>query len=138
MSSPRSPDPLLQNYLDRVLDVIATVGSTAIEEQSIIERVAFTDLHATIRFYDLSHLSVWLRMRITRSVLLPLRYSFHYMTADQVTIFRYDNSDYHPGLPHSPHHKHEGADERVIGCPQPSVGQIRDEIAAYLKDRGKP
>ena len=61
------------------------------------------------------------------------KYSFHYIDADNTTIFRYDNSDYHPGLPHAPHHKHEGTDERVIGCPQPSVSEIRDEIAAYLK-----
>ena len=60
------------------------------------------------------------------------------MTADEDTIFRYDNARHHHDLEHFPHHKHEGADERVIGCPQPSVGQIRDEIAAYLKDRGKP
>lgn len=63
-----------------------------------------------------------------------LLHSFHYMTADNTTIFRYDNSDYHPGLPHAPHHKHEGADERVIGCPQTSVSAIRDEIDAYLKE----
>ena len=55
------------------------------------------------------------------------------MDASNTTIFRYDNSDFHPGLPHEPHHKHEGADERVIGCPQPSISTIRDEIAAHLK-----
>ena len=64
---------------------------------------------------------------------LVLLYSFQFMTADGTTIFRYDNSDFHPGLPHEPHHKHEGADERVIGCPQPSISTIRDEIAAHLK-----
>ena len=63
-----------------------------------------------------------------------LLYSFQFMTADGSTIFRYDNSEHHYGLPNFPHHKHEGADERVAGCPQPSIGLIRDEIAAYLKD----
>lgn len=55
------------------------------------------------------------------------------MDASNTTIFRYDNSDFHPGLPHFPHHKHEGEDERVVGCPQPSMHEIRDEIEAYLK-----
>ena len=64
---------------------------------------------------------------------LLLDYSFHYMTADNATIFRYDNIGRHSGLPHEPHHKHEGADERIIGCPQPSISTIRDEIAAHLK-----
>ena len=133
MSSAKPSDPLLRNYFDRVLDVLATVGSTAIEERTIIERMAFTDLRATIRFYDRSHLRVWLRMRISRDIPLPLRYSFHYMTAANATIFRYDNVDHHPDLENFPHHKHIGASERVVGCPQPSVAQIRDEIAAYLE-----
>ena len=60
-------------------------------------------------------------------------YSFHYMTASDSTIFRYDNREHHPGLPHFPHHKHEGADERVVGCPQPSMHDIRDEIETHLK-----
>ena len=55
------------------------------------------------------------------------------MTADGYTIFRYDNARHHHDLEYFPHHKHEGADERVVGCPQPSVAQIRDEIAAYLE-----
>lgn len=64
---------------------------------------------------------------------LVLLYSFQYMTADGTTIFRYDNIGHHPGHPYAPHHKHEGADERVIGCPQPSVSEIRNEIEAHLK-----
>ena len=64
---------------------------------------------------------------------IVLLYSFHYMTAENSTIFRYDNSEHHYGLPYFPHHKHEGADERVVGCPQPSISLIRDEIEAYLK-----
>ena len=65
-----------------------------------------------------------------------MAYSFHYMTGDDVTIFRYDNARHHPGLPNSPHHKHEGPEEVVIGCPRPSIRAIRDEIAAYL-DAGR-
>ncbi len=64
---------------------------------------------------------------------LVLLYSFQFMTFDGTTIFRYDNIGHHHGLPHFPHHKHEGPDERVSGCPQPSVSLIRDEIEAYLK-----
>ena len=64
---------------------------------------------------------------------MVLLYSFQYMTAEGTTIFRYDNREHHHGLPHFPHHKHVGPDERVIGCPQPSVSMIRDEIEAHLK-----
>lgn len=67
------------------------------------------------------------------NVPLVILYSFQFMNLDGSTIFRYDNSEHHHGLPNFPHHKHEGADERVIGCPQPSISTIRDEIVAHLK-----
>ena len=123
----------MHDYLDRVIDVLVTAGSTAIEERAV-RRMSGTlvDLRAAIRFYDRSYLSVWMRVRISRSNLSLQRYAFHYMTADSTTIFRNDNSDYHPGGEYAPHHKHIGADERLIDCPQPTIRQIRDEIAAHL------
>ena len=78
-------------------------------------------------------MEVSMTLDIARHIPLPLLYSFQYMNMDGTTIFRYDNIGYHPGLPHFPHHKHEGADERVVGCPQPSMHDIRDEIEAHLK-----
>ena len=78
-------------------------------------------------------MEVQMTVGIMEDTPLVLLYSFQYMTADGTTIFRYDNIGHHPGLPHEPHHKHEGADERVVGCPQPSISLIRDEIEAYLK-----
>ena len=125
---------MLRNYLNRVVDVPVTAGSTAIEERDVVPlSETLADLRATIRFYDRSYMSVWMRIRISRDNLSLQRYAFHYMTADSVTIFRYDNSDYHPGGENDPHHKHIGASERVIDCPQPSVRQVRNEIAAYLE-----
>ena len=91
------------------------------------------EMNAVVTFPGPSYLNIRLVAIVSNDIPLLDRYSFHYMTADNATIFRYDNSDYHPGLPHFPHHKHEGADERVVGCPQPSVSAIRDEIVAHLK-----
>ena len=62
-----------------------------------------------------------------------LLYSSQYMTAGGTTIFRYDNSEHHLGLPNFPHHKHEGRMSEWVGCPQPSISLIREEIAAHLK-----
>jgi hypothetical protein len=64
-------------------------------------------------------------------------YSFHFMDSLDKTVFRYDNARHHHDLEHFPHHKHEGADERVVGCLQPSVAQIRDEIVAYLDNEAR-
>ena len=91
-----------------------------------------SSLIATILFHNGNRLGVRLKARLYDDIPLLSDYSFHYMTANEDTIFRYDNSDYHPGLEHYPHHKHDGSSGRIIGCPQPSVRQVRDEIAAYL------
>ena len=87
-----------------------------------------------MRFKESSHLFVWMRTGVFSDEPWLLRYSFHYMTNEGTTIFRYDNSDHHRGLEHHPNHKHEGANERVIDFPQPSIRAIRDEIVAYLNN----
>ena len=128
-------DPLITNYVDRALDVLLTAGGESIEAFSlrpIYETLA--RMRAVIRFHDGSSLALRMRVDISEGFPSVRDYSFHYMTADGTTIFRYDDSDYHPGGEHDPHHKHIGASERVIDCPQPSVASIRDEIAAYLSN----
>ena len=60
-------------------------------------------------------------------------YSIHFMDDDDNTVFRYDNSRHFLGAGDSPHHKHEG--ERVFICPQPTIRQIRNEIADCLTRR---
>lgn len=87
---------------------------------------------ATIRYPDGSRLSVRLIVDIYPGKGIWRVYSFHYMTGNGVCIFLYDNSIYHPEVSAFPHHKHEGADERVIACREPSIRMIRDEIEAYL------
>ena len=126
--------PLLETYFDRSLDVLLTTGGISIEQRSRIplsENQAL--LRAVMTFPGPSFLHVRLEATISNDTPFLSEYRFHYMTDSNATIFRYDNSDYHPGLPYAPHHKHEGADERVIGCPQPTMHEIRDEIAAHLK-----
>lgn len=56
----------------------------------------------------------------------------HFMDSADTTVFRYDNARHHRELENFPHHKHTGAGEHVADCPEPTVGQIRDEVADYL------
>ena len=126
-------DPLIANYANRVVDALSTAGSTAIKAFSIRPvNSTLARMRAIVRFHDGSSLSIRMRVDFPEGFPAVSDYSFHYMTSADVTIFRYDNSDYHPGGEHAPHHKHIGADERLIDCPQPTVRQIRDEIAAHL------
>ena len=127
-------DPLLVLYIERVLAILLSIYGAEIEYSDPPHEIeGVVRFHASIRFSGGSRLYVRLAMDAPDGFPRRRFYAFHYMTADNATIFRYDNSDYHPGLPHEPHHKHEGESGRVIGCPQPSVSAIRDEIETYLK-----
>ena len=131
-------DPLFPQYIERTVDTLVTAGAVSLETE--IEELAENEaiMEATITFPQGFRLEVDLIVSLFRSTPIRRAYSFHFMDSADATIFRYDNARHHHNLEHFPHHKHLGADERVMGCPQPTIGQIRDEIAAYLKDRGKP
>ena len=130
-------DPSIQNYLERTLNVLLSAGAEDIDRTEIREtRGGYAKLEAVIRFPDGSLLNLNLTLSTSREPPVWLAYSFHYMTEEGLCISRYDNADHYRGLIHSPHHKHEGPNERVAGCPQPSVRIIRDEIEAYLIANG--
>ena len=118
--------------MERVLDVLLTAGSEALERLVIRdEGENGVRLLAAIKFQD-SQLDVMMLARVSDERPIVREYSFHYMTDNNATIFRYDNSLHHSDLPTFPDHKHTGVDEQVTAHPQPSVSAIRAEIAAYL------
>ena len=127
-------DPNIQAYLERTLNVLLYAGAESVDLLDIREtRGGSAKLDAIIRFpYD-SLLDVSLTLDVSTEPPQWLAYSFHYMTGDSVCIFRYDNAGHYRGLQHFPHHKHEGHDERVSDCPQPSARTIRDDIEAHLR-----
>ena len=131
-------DPQLSLYMERTIDVLVTAGAEALE--TVFEELDENEavMNATIRFSQGYRLETDMVVSVSEDEPMRAAYSFHFMDSLDKTVFRYDNARHHHDLEHFPHHKHEGADEHVIGCPQPSVGQVRDEIVAYLKDRGKP
>ena len=126
------PDSLAQTYAERVLEILS--GREGMEESSLLRdsEEGLAVLAAVVRYPDGSRLAVRLIVDIDIGKRIWRVYSFHYMTRDGACIFRYDNSRYHPEVSTFPHHKHEGPDERVSECPEPSIRKIRDEIEAYL------
>ena len=124
-------DPLIENYLRRVADVFMSAGVVSLEELTIedIENNRGR-LGATMRFPGGNRLSVRVQAGVQDDRPDLRSYSFHFMDGGDNTIFRYDNSRHFHGAGDSPHHKHEG--ERVFICPQPTIRQIRNEIADYL------
>ena len=129
-------DPLIENYLRRVADVFMSAGVESLEELTIADVENDQGLlDTTMRFPGGCRLSVNTRAGVQDDRPDLRSYSIHFMDGDDNTIFRYDNSRHFPGAGDSPHHKHEG--ERVFICPQPTIRQIRNEIADYLI-RGQP
>ena len=125
-------DPLFSQYMERAVDVLVTAGAVNLETE--LEELTETEaiMEATIRFPQGYRLEVDLIVSHIRGVPIRRVYSFHFMDSTDTTVFRYDNARHHRELKNFPHHKHIGAGERVTGCPEPTVGQIRDEIAAHL------
>ena len=123
--------PLLSDYLIRVADVLLSAGAESLEELTLrAEGYDLARLVMTARFPGGCRLSVHMRSGVQYDRPDLRSYSFHFMDCDDNTIFRYDNSRHFPGAGDSPHHKHEG--EKVFLCPQPTIRQIRNEIADCL------
>ena len=128
-------DPRLSIYIERALDLLATAGAESLERE--VEELDEDEavLEATIGFPLAYRLEVDMTVSFLKDRPIRRAYSFHFMDGSNATVFRYDNARHHRDLEHFPHHKHIGASERVIDCPQPSIASIRDEIAAYLEGK---
>lgn len=62
-------------------------------------------------------------------------YAYQYMDAEQVLVFRYDNTGHHKklDLPTYPHHKHVGSEETVVASSAPSLADVLNEIVMMVE-----
>ncbi len=64
-------------------------------------------------------------------------YAFHYMSADETLIFRYDNAPHFPKLLSAPYHKHVGEND-VIAALQLHPQKAAQEVEAHpISEAGK-
>ncbi len=63
-----------------------------------------------------------------------LTYAYHYSDPNGTLVFRYDNTDHHRrlNLPTHPHHKHDGAEERVVASSAPDLAAVLAEIETRI------
>jgi len=59
-------------------------------------------------------------------------YAFQYMDADEMLIFRYDDTKHFPHLSTAPHHKHIGQNE-VVAANAPDLESVLKEIKAFIE-----
>lgn len=57
-----------------------------------------------------------------------LMYSYHYQDGAGQLIFRYDDTPHHTELDGFPHHKHIGAESKVIASEPPTLVSVLGEI----------
>ena len=123
-------DPLVQNYLERSVEILLFADNESLLEELAIEPIIYSQgrLAAVMRFPGGRRLGAHMLVEVIRDRPVLQRYSMHFMDDNDDTIFRYDNSPhFHEG---DLDHKHEGG--AVFLCERPSVRQIRNEIAAHL------
>ena len=123
-------DPLIRNYLERAVEILLSADAESLLDEMAIGPIAYDcgDLSAVMRFSGGWRLSVHMRLEFRGNKAILQRYSMHFMDESDDTVFRYDNSPHFAG--ERLDHKHEGGGAFI--CPQPSVRQVRNEIADYL------
>lgn len=64
-----------------------------------------------------------------------LMYTYQYMAAAKVLVFRYDNTGHHKrlNLPTYPHHKHNGNEENVTASSAPELTAVLREIENLIQ-----
>jgi hypothetical protein len=55
-------------------------------------------------------------------------YSYHYQTADETLLFRYDDTPHFPDMATFPHHKHVAARDKVEPATPPDLKAVLLEI----------
>jgi len=65
-----------------------------------------------------------------------LKYRFHAADSENRCVFRYDSSPHYPHLRTFPHHKHEGADEKVVESGPAELADVLDEIRRHIAGSG--
>ena len=126
----------LSDVADDVIDILLTDDAEliAVNDAQGNERNTVV-MGASIEYMQTVRLHIRMILKGTDGYPDWTHYSFHFMDSDNQTIFRYDNAPHHNELASAPHHKHEGGDETVSECEQPSARTIRGEIESYLETR---
>lgn len=112
--------PYLENFKNIVL---------YIEELKEEEKLGYTHLNLKIVFIDNSILFV---NEVVTFYNTFLKYSYHWQSADNQMIVRWDNAPHHPTISTFPHHKHISSNENVQPSSETTLTQVLDFISKTL------
>ena len=121
----------LQQYLDRLENTLRSRRDITLDHLDIRRKPEEGLLTARVRFFDGSLLGIVEQSEPKRVGLIEkIHYSYHYQSASDELIFRYDNSPHYPDLPSFPSHKH--TPDGVIAAEAPDLAAVLHEIDALL------
>lgn len=83
-------------------------------------------LDGEVTFIDSSRLIFFEFLRQTATRLDREKYRYHYMDANNQSLFRYDDAPHHPGVATFPHHKH--LPTGVTDSPAPKFADVLAEV----------
>jgi hypothetical protein len=121
---------LIEAYFQQVRDLIESSEivesfNLDFEKRGLYE--GFIRGQIQLKHSSLLHLRefVYVEIAIDRKM-----YSYQYMNAENILIFRYDNTEHHRklNLPSFPHHKHDGSEDNVIISNAPFLADVLKEI----------
>lgn len=98
------------------------------EIHQLIEERSASFLRVEVTLLDGSHLFI-------KELLFPdgSKYSYHWQSADEGFMIRWDNAPHHPEIVTYPDHKH--VDEEVFSSNRISVEEVLSAIAAQIEIR---
>lgn len=120
--------------IDQYVDIIeSTIRHSAAQDAEITYKVRDSisgTISGHLLFPDESRLEFFEKVVLRAGRPVKNKYRYQYFKATQ-TIFRYDNSPHHPGLPNFPNHKHVG--RKIVGALEPTLNQVLNEIATLIE-----
>ena len=127
------PSRALDAYFEHIVNLFATVGTARLTDRRAValEGASHGALKLHVEYVGIG-LTVLLYADVSYGYPVWIIYRIHVQRSDGTLLFRYDNARHHPELDTFPHHKHVGADERVVPAEQPSIHRVANELATHL------
>jgi hypothetical protein len=124
----------LESYFQEIRTLVEDCA--IVQSSNLVYEVRSRDRgfwHGDLQLTDGSLLYVREFVKITSGVIRDM-YSYQYMNAENILIFRYDNTGHHQklNLPTFPHHKHDGSESNVIASNAPTFVEVLQEIEEIL------
>lgn len=120
---------LLHNFLERYFaEIEVAVTQLPAYAESYVEEILSSEranLRIRLRFQNGSLLEINEAIIVEDGALKTLGYRYHFQSANNKLVFRYDNTPHFPDLPSFPHHKH--LDNAVVAASKPDLLDVLQE-----------